>query len=120
MFLPAGPVDRSAVENIKQMLEFSQTITGNSIADQWRLIKSAPNWTDENTLMMMEEFFRGVTEYSALVFRACISAVGGGSAIFNDGVPLNMTIPTSGTYHTQTIGWSHISGATFWAFIPGN
>jgi hypothetical protein len=38
---------------------------------------------------------------------------------FPNGVPLNMSIPTHGTFYAETLGWAYASQTTRWILIPG-
>jgi hypothetical protein len=80
-----------------------------------------------------KEYLRGVAEYSGTVefipsscissymffsqvFRACLSARNGTPFVL--GVPENMTIPSTGTLHTEFLGWE-FTKSTSWVLIPG-
>ncbi|KAJ7156305.1 hypothetical protein C8R46DRAFT_1226528 [Mycena filopes] len=67
------------------------------------------NATIDLGLELTAAYIRGVAEYSVSTFRACLSAQNG---TFGDGVPANMTTPTTGTIFIQTMGWTRFGGAT--------
>ncbi|KAJ6448698.1 hypothetical protein C8R45DRAFT_1224619 [Mycena sanguinolenta] len=92
----AAPPTLSAVNTLFDMVYFSQAIATNIMVPQ-------------------EEYIRGVTEYSASVFRACLST----NKDFLDALPSNMSVSTNGTFYTETIGWIHASSVTLLELIPG-
>ncbi|KAJ6607597.1 hypothetical protein B0H10DRAFT_2227708 [Mycena sp. CBHHK59/15] len=104
------------IYTIYDMVNIAQAIASNPVGIQWMSLNSQPNWNDEKTLRMIEQYFKGVTEYSASVLRACLS---GKNATFLDGVPSNMSIATSGILRTETLGWAYVSGTTQWVLLPG-
>ncbi|KAJ7701937.1 hypothetical protein B0H17DRAFT_1128147 [Mycena rosella] len=115
-----GPAGLSAVTTIADMLSLSQGLLSNIMVDD---IISAytlapPGFLTEDpseaVLQLMEEYIRGVAEYGSSVFRVCLS---GKNGTFINGVPANMTIPTTGTIYTQTIGWMHLTGTSAWVLL---
>ncbi|KIJ17979.1 hypothetical protein PAXINDRAFT_9068 [Paxillus involutus ATCC 200175] len=60
------------------------------------------NNTDE-VYKELENYWRGVIEFSATFLRAGYSAQGA----FQDGIPSNMTSPIDGTVFMRTIGWAN-------------
>ncbi|KAJ7167164.1 hypothetical protein C8R43DRAFT_1232157 [Mycena crocata] len=114
-----GPAGLSAMMTLGSMLFFAQGVTTNIMGDQllpFLQEVDGNSFQDEHVLFLIEEYIRGVTEYSATVFRACLSGTNG---TFPDGVPDNMTIRTNGTLFVQTVGWIHTSPITAWVLIPG-
>ncbi|KAJ6448708.1 hypothetical protein C8R45DRAFT_1224623 [Mycena sanguinolenta] len=114
----AAPPTLSAVNTLFDMVYFSQAIATNSMGDKLRaLITEADDKTlsDSTILRNTEEYIRGVTEYSASVFRACLST----NKDFLDALPSNMSVSTNGTFYTETIGWIHASSVTLLELIPG-
>ncbi|KAJ7438765.1 hypothetical protein FB451DRAFT_1447757 [Mycena latifolia] len=111
-----GPASGAAIYTLSNMLWSAQAFESNSIGIQWSSLYSQPNWNDDQTLRMLEQYFMGVTEYSATALRACLS---GKNATFPDGVPPTMSIPTNGTFRTETLGWTYVSGTTQSILLPG-
>ncbi|KAJ7795175.1 hypothetical protein B0H14DRAFT_3158777 [Mycena olivaceomarginata] len=100
-----GPAGLSAVTTISNMLSFSQALESNIVGDQLTSVlddlDGGNGFFNEDILFSMEEYIRGVAEYSGTVFRACLS-------MQNEtvhGVPENMKKPITGTMHTQIFGW---------------
>ncbi|KAJ6525042.1 hypothetical protein DFH09DRAFT_1329148 [Mycena vulgaris] len=113
-----GPLTLSAVETLYNMVFFSQSSASNGMGDKLRsLIEEVDgvDFTRATTMRLTEEYIRGVTEYSASVFRACLSANEG----FLDALPSRMNVSTEGTFHSDTVGWIHASPGTFLELIPG-
>ncbi|KAJ6617244.1 hypothetical protein B0H10DRAFT_1327543 [Mycena sp. CBHHK59/15] len=115
---PDGPAGLSAVSTLSNMVFFAQAVAANIMGDELYsiLIDLDPEDFADAMLLSMEEYIKGVTEYSGSVLRACLS---GKNGTFSEGVPANMTIPTTGTYFTDTVGWTHVSATTIWVLIPG-
>ncbi|KAJ6529123.1 hypothetical protein DFH09DRAFT_1185237 [Mycena vulgaris] len=111
-----GPAGLFSVYSLIAMVEMTQGRTSNVVGDHFYSIASEPNWNDTKTLRMMEQYVKGVVEYSGSVLRACLS---GKTTSFPDGVPSNMTIPTNGTFYTETLGWTYSSGSTLFVLVPG-
>ncbi|KAJ7221897.1 hypothetical protein C8J57DRAFT_1593600 [Mycena rebaudengoi] len=110
-----GPAAISAVTTIYNMLSFSQAVNTNIVGDQLTAVLTNLGFDQTHTMFAMNEYIRGVVEYSGTVFRACLSAKNG---TFLDGVPNNMTLPIQGTLHTQFFGWQ-FNPSTSWVLIPG-
>ncbi|KAJ7842826.1 hypothetical protein B0H14DRAFT_2779954 [Mycena olivaceomarginata] len=113
----AAPPTLSAMNTLFDMVYFSQAIATNSMGDKLRaLITEVDDKTlsDSTILRNTEEYIRGVTEYSASVFRACLSV----NTDFLDALPSDMSISTNGTFYTETIGWIHTT-VTLLELIPG-
>ncbi|KAF7372527.1 hypothetical protein MVEN_00114800 [Mycena venus] len=115
-----GPAGLSAVATIYNMMYFSQGRQTNIVGDQLRSLILNGNLDDTaSVLPVMEEYIRGVTEYSGSVFRACLSVTGQDAPVFAAGVPNTLTIPTSkGSVDIEFVGWK-ISASTSWVQIPG-
>ncbi|KAJ7884616.1 hypothetical protein B0H14DRAFT_3432335 [Mycena olivaceomarginata] len=64
----------------------------------------------------MEQYLRGVAEYSGSVLRACLSLKNG---TFINGAPVSMTVPSKGFLYSEMVGWTHVSATSFWVLIPG-
>ncbi|KAF8153590.1 hypothetical protein K438DRAFT_2026700, partial [Mycena galopus ATCC 62051] len=114
-----GPAGLSAVTTIYNMMHFSQGEQTNVVGDQ--LYSSILNNLDDpaSILPVMEDYIRGVTEYSGSVFRACLSVTGQDAPFLAAGVPQTLTIPTSkGSFDIEFVGWE-ISTSTSWVQIPG-
>ncbi|KAJ7268986.1 hypothetical protein C8J57DRAFT_329236 [Mycena rebaudengoi] len=110
-----GPAAISAIMTIYNMLSFSQAVAANIVGDQLIAVLTEVDFDQSDIMFAMEEYIRGVTEYSGTVFRACVSVKNG---TFLDGVPNNMTIPIQGTLHTQFYGWQ-FTASTSWVLVPG-
>ncbi|KAJ7634408.1 hypothetical protein FB45DRAFT_908828 [Roridomyces roridus] len=94
-----------------------QGITVNGVADQLLELSDTMQGGDEQRFKITEQYLQGVVEYSGSVLRACLSAK---DLAFAGGVPLNMTVPTTGTWNTETMGWKGFSsGTTVWILLPG-
>ncbi|KAJ6550183.1 hypothetical protein B0H19DRAFT_1265044 [Mycena capillaripes] len=115
-----GPAGLNAVNTIYNMALFSQAVYSNIMGDQlFSVLQDVDGnglFLDEDILIAMEEYIRGVTEYSGSVIRACLSANNG---TFIDGVPLDMSTTSEGFFYTETVGWLHVSASTIWELIPG-
>ncbi|KAJ7066172.1 hypothetical protein C8F01DRAFT_695527 [Mycena amicta] len=108
----------SAVTTISNMMYFAQGVQTNIMGDQVRSMATFYQiYGSDGVLRATESYLRGVTEYSGSVFRACLSAKGGG--ISPEGVPQNMTtLVDDAEFTTQFFGWD----ATFFAaltLLPG-
>ncbi|KAJ7088051.1 hypothetical protein B0H15DRAFT_982632 [Mycena belliarum] len=106
------PAGISAMQSISWMFFYAQAPLSNAIGDQLASL-AIP---DDKTSELIEQYFTGAIEYSASVFRACLS---GTNATFSDGVPANMSIPTHGTFNTETVGWAYKGRETQWILLPG-
>ncbi|KAJ7739238.1 hypothetical protein DFH07DRAFT_1064424 [Mycena maculata] len=113
---PIGPTGFSAVQTL---FGVSQATTNNVIGNfLMMMIQEFAEDTDsevDDILEPLEEFIRGVMEYSGSVFRACVST----NTSFSDRIPPNMSIPTNGTLFTETLGWSYGVSITRWVLVPG-
>jgi hypothetical protein len=108
-----GPAAISSVTTIYNMLSFSQALSSNIVGDQ---LNSAVTTDDElDVPLATSVYLGGVAEYAGTVFRACLSVTKG---TFVDGVPRNMSVPSSGKLYTQFYGWEP-SFPTGLALIPG-
>ncbi|KAF7356012.1 hypothetical protein MVEN_00930600 [Mycena venus] len=113
---PTGPAGLSAVNAVKWMVSFSQGIAGNVMGDHLTTIRTESQWESVDALKpIMENYIRGVVEYTGSAFRACLTA----NTTFTDGLPQDMTISTTGFMHTETLGYTSISGTTRWILVPG-
>ncbi|KAJ7166194.1 hypothetical protein C8R46DRAFT_295268 [Mycena filopes] len=112
---PDGPTGLSAVATHLNMVWLSQGIGNNILGDHLNAIMYQGKRTREQMLKPLEAYLRGVAEYTGSVFRGCVSS----NTTFPDGVPLNMSIPTNGTFHTETLGWAYPAGTARWVLIPG-
>ncbi|KAJ7865122.1 hypothetical protein B0H14DRAFT_3600628 [Mycena olivaceomarginata] len=114
-----GPASLSAVATIYNMMQFSQGKTTNIVGDQLTSLILNSNLGDDAILPAMEEYLRGVTEYSGSVFRACLSVTGEDAPFLAAGVPSALTIPVGkGSFDTEFLGWE-ISITTSLVQIPG-
>ncbi|KAK7028731.1 hypothetical protein R3P38DRAFT_2937949 [Favolaschia claudopus] len=98
-----------------------ESVVSNGMGDKLRSLVSETDgkaFTNDTILRSMEQFVRGVTEYSATVFQACLAT---NQTFMNSLSPSdNLNIPTNGTFHTQTIGWARAtSGLTAVQLLPG-
>ncbi|KAJ7184104.1 hypothetical protein C8R46DRAFT_1208342 [Mycena filopes] len=92
-----------------------QGIRVNGVAEQ--LLELSEAVGEDQSFQVVEQYLQGVVEYSASILRACLSAK---NLAFSDGVPSNLTNPTSGTWNTETMGWKGFSpGTTLWILVPG-
>ncbi|KAJ7721428.1 hypothetical protein DFH07DRAFT_1067595 [Mycena maculata] len=116
---PMGPTGFSAVQTLFNLFTLSQAPRSNMLGNYLiTVVQELGKGSDpelQNVLEPLEEFIRGVMEYSGSMFRACVST----NASFSDGIPLNMSIPTNGTLFTETLGWSYGSSTTRWVLVPG-
>ncbi|KAJ7451318.1 hypothetical protein FB451DRAFT_1566220 [Mycena latifolia] len=115
---PDGPAGLAAVIAMTNTVFIAQAATNNIMGDEIKtLVTDVNDDNDTKTeLEMTEAYVQGVAEYSGSVLRACLS---GKNATFAEGVPPNMTIPTSGTIFTQTMGWTRHELSSVWVLIPG-
>ncbi|KAJ7212813.1 hypothetical protein B0H12DRAFT_1079372 [Mycena haematopus] len=107
-----GPAGLSALITIYEMQLFAQATSTNVVGDQLRaLIEDAdPAFQDATVLAALEEYIRGVTEYSGSV--ETFSSP-------NCRVPVDMAIPSEGFLHGEIVGWRKIPINTFYVMIPG-
>ncbi|KAJ7318378.1 hypothetical protein DFH08DRAFT_819982 [Mycena albidolilacea] len=117
-----GPAGISAVTTIFNMLFFAQGTDSNVVGGQFSALLANTNDSVDAVLGTAEEYLRGVAEYGGTVgihhyaiLRACLSAENG---TFPDGVPSNLSLPITGTLHTQFFGWEPTKSVV-WILIPG-
>ncbi|KAJ7661171.1 hypothetical protein B0H17DRAFT_1212353 [Mycena rosella] len=115
---PEGPGGLSAVATMHNMIFVAQGAGTNDIGNEMNslLTEVDANDFEEARLALMEQYIRGVAEYSGSMLRTCLS---GNKEVFAHGVPLDMTIPTSGIIFTYTVGWTHYEASSTWVLIPG-
>ncbi|KAJ7440376.1 hypothetical protein FB451DRAFT_1191664 [Mycena latifolia] len=114
---PDGITASAAMWSLGYSLDTTQGTKGNGVGDEWLTMTANPHWTDEKTLVLVENYVRGLVEYSASLFRgSCTSSL---NASYAAGLPLNMSIATSGTVHTASLGWTHGAGTADWVLVPG-
>ncbi|KAF7349080.1 hypothetical protein MVEN_01430000 [Mycena venus] len=113
-----GLAGLAAVTTISNMQLFAQAIFKNIVGYelQQAILDVDSGFHNERILFMMEQYLRGVTEYSGSVLRACFSLKNG---TFIDGVPLSMTIPSKGYLYIEIVGWLDGYCGTFWGLVPG-
>ncbi|KAJ7702771.1 hypothetical protein B0H17DRAFT_1127712 [Mycena rosella] len=124
---PDGPAGLSAVATIRNMLFFGQASSSNAMGDEIHsLLTDLPfeKW-DADTLVLANTVAPyvniagpSIVPHIVLsqIFRACLSGING---TFPDGLPADMTIPTSGTVLTQTMGWTRFSASALLFLLPG-
>ncbi|KAJ6472913.1 hypothetical protein C8R47DRAFT_1145737 [Mycena vitilis] len=119
-----GSAGLSAVNTLSSMMYFAQTTQTNIVGDQLSTaILNLDGGDFDNAVILnsMEEYVRGVTEYSATIFRACLS---GKDLVFSEGVPSNMSVASKGRLSAQVVGWGitynmrGITTSTSWVLIP--
>ncbi|KAF7367031.1 hypothetical protein MSAN_00962300 [Mycena sanguinolenta] len=114
-----GAPSEAAVTAIADTLYFAQAVQTNIMGDQIKSIIQNANGdlvSPDAPLNATQDYLRGVAEYSGSVFRACLSAGGGG--ISADGVPESMTKEIFGRFDTQFFGWEFTLSSS-WVLIPG-
>ncbi|KAJ7495030.1 hypothetical protein FB451DRAFT_362125 [Mycena latifolia] len=115
---PDGVAGLSTVTAMSNIVFLAQSTATNVMGDEINSLLT--DVRDENvneaTLALMENYIRGIAEYSGSIMRACLS---GKNGTFVDGAPANMTVPTSGTIFIQTVGWTHLGASSIWVLIPG-
>ncbi|KAF8838096.1 hypothetical protein BDN67DRAFT_127483 [Paxillus ammoniavirescens] len=97
----------------------SQGLTNNIIGDRLYSVHSGEFNTpiSNNTDVVyrqLEDYWRGVIEFSATFLRAGYSAQGA----FQDGIPSNMTSPLNGTMSTVTMGWANRGPIYIFSILP--
>ncbi|KAJ7625193.1 hypothetical protein B0H17DRAFT_1111450 [Mycena rosella] len=112
---PEGPAGLSAISTLFNMVFFYQATESSLLADQLTALSVERKEGAADILAPLEEYIRGVIEYSGSVFRACLAS----NTSFMDTVSPSMIIPTNGTFRTETLGWTYTSGATHWVLVPG-
>ncbi|KAJ7625171.1 hypothetical protein B0H17DRAFT_1218861 [Mycena rosella] len=103
---PDGPTGLTAAATMHNMVFLAQTAESNIMGD---LIDSL--------LFDVADDKSNQSFLAAMVFRACLS--GNGRLPFADGLPGDLTVPTSGTIFTQTMGWTRLSARSTWVLVPG-
>ncbi|KAF7375806.1 hypothetical protein MSAN_00470400 [Mycena sanguinolenta] len=113
-----GPAGLTAVTTIYEMQAYAQGTYTNVVGDEIATLidEVDPQLHDSSVLYAVEEYTRGVMEYSGSVLRACLTAPNGA---FAEGVPEDMIISTEGVLRGQIVGWREISLDTFYVMIPG-
>ncbi|KAJ7734328.1 hypothetical protein DFH07DRAFT_967651 [Mycena maculata] len=116
----SGASGVSAVDALALLVYTSQGVFSNVVGNDLYAVgqdaTSASHLKIQTVLGPLEEFIRGAMEYSGSMLRACLST----NVSFSEGVPLNMSIPTTGALFTETMGWSYEStAATRWVLVPG-
>ncbi|KAJ7176755.1 hypothetical protein C8R46DRAFT_1245707 [Mycena filopes] len=110
-----GTAGAYAMYILTDLVWHQQGITVNGVAEQ--LLELSEGVGEDQSFQVVEQYLQGVVEYSASILRACLSAK---NLAFRDGIPLNLTKPTSGTWNTETMGWKGFSpGTTIWILLPG-
>ncbi|KIK94959.1 hypothetical protein PAXRUDRAFT_415988 [Paxillus rubicundulus Ve08.2h10] len=97
----------------------SQGLMNNIIGDTLYSTYSAAYTTpiSSNTTAVyreLEDYWRGVIEFTATFLRAGYSAEGA----FRDGIPSNMTSPINGTMSMLTIGWANRGLIYMFSVLP--
>ncbi|KAF7343704.1 hypothetical protein MSAN_01950500 [Mycena sanguinolenta] len=108
----------AALTTLINMGYLSQSTVSNSMGDRLRslvLEQDGNIFTRNTTLRATEKFIRGVTEWSASVFRACLWS----NRDFSDALPSITNLSASGTFYSDSIGWIHASPITWLELIPG-
>ncbi|KAJ7171462.1 hypothetical protein C8R46DRAFT_1217024 [Mycena filopes] len=118
-----SPAGLSAVTAMYNLVSFAQAPITNIMGDQLRALllnNDASSGSDEtyrtDILGTLENYIRGVTEYTGTVFKACVSSKGG--PVFPDGLSPNMEIVSTGKLHTEFLGWT-VTDSTSWVLFPG-
>ncbi|KAK6966793.1 hypothetical protein R3P38DRAFT_3512190 [Favolaschia claudopus] len=118
-----GPAGISALATVYEMIRFAQGEEMNVVGDQLIGVLESVDGEGfvedgEGVLRAMEEYLRGVAEYSGTLLRACLSSHKT-SGIFADGIPQEMTTPTTGgELRTYFFGWA-LTPSTVWILVPG-
>ncbi|KAF7344271.1 hypothetical protein MVEN_01718400 [Mycena venus] len=108
----------AALTTLFNMGFFSQSTVSNSMGDRVRSLvreQDGDIFIPNTTLRATEEFIRGVTEWSASVFRACLWS----NRNFSDVLPSTTNLSASGTFYSDSMGWIHASPITWLELIPG-
>ncbi|KAJ7866159.1 hypothetical protein B0H13DRAFT_2670784 [Mycena leptocephala] len=111
---PDGLTGLSAIQNLVSMVYQAQGILNNVVGDHLTTIKAESKWNNDNILKPLEAYLQGVVEYTGSVFRGCLAANASLHRTLED-----ISIPTKGTFRTETMGWTYVSGTTHWVLIPG-
>ncbi|KAF8194767.1 hypothetical protein K438DRAFT_1968712 [Mycena galopus ATCC 62051] len=114
----SGPAGLAAIKTIFTMTEGAQTPFSNVVGDQLHALIQQQDLSNLDVLIprALENYIRGVAEYSGSVFRGCLSVTNGP---FVNGAPQSISTGTEGTLYNQYVGWVHVSATTFWVLIPG-
>ncbi|KAJ7609988.1 hypothetical protein DFH06DRAFT_175568 [Mycena polygramma] len=104
-----GPTGRAAINALKNMVYLLQGLNENIFGDQLASMR-----TERDVLKPLEVYLQGFMEYTGSVFRACLVA----NTTLNDALG-NTSIPTNGTFRTETLGWTYVSRTTRWVLMPG-
>ncbi|KAJ6449453.1 hypothetical protein C8R45DRAFT_1044821 [Mycena sanguinolenta] len=115
--ITGGPA-LAALTTLRNMGAFSQSTVSNSMGDRLRSLQTQQDgdiFTRNTTLRTTEEFIRGVTEWSASVFRACLWS----NRNLSDALSSITNLSASGKFHSDSIGWIHASRITWLELIPG-
>ncbi|KAK7036156.1 hypothetical protein R3P38DRAFT_617022 [Favolaschia claudopus] len=114
-----APPTIAVAETISNMLFWSQAIDANGVGDKIRSLVAAvdPDLGGHSVLNTTEQYLRGVVEYSATVFRACLAS----NPQFTAALPSSdsMNFPTSGIFQTETVGWEQFPNVTVLQLVPG-
>ncbi|KAJ6496330.1 hypothetical protein C8R45DRAFT_926840 [Mycena sanguinolenta] len=111
-----SPAALSAISTLSAAVFLAQGAERSVLGDELYSLKVKGN-TTEDMLRNIEEYIRGVTEYSSSIFRACLSNVTNPNLA--EVVAANLTSQINGTYSTYTMGWERLPGATIWSLVPG-
>ncbi|KAF7363027.1 hypothetical protein MVEN_00654500 [Mycena venus] len=116
---PSGPATLAAVRTLYNGVFSSQSPVSNGVGDTLRSLMPTQGGNNNTrhlaTMDIMEYYIRGVTEYSASAFRACLWA----NQTFTDTFPSGMNVPVEGVVHSDTVGWLQASPVTLLELIPG-
>ncbi|KAK7006242.1 hypothetical protein R3P38DRAFT_3037501 [Favolaschia claudopus] len=115
-----GPM-RAAVWNLAQTIVLSQGVYTHGVGDQLQSLldlameSESLMWLDEDAVVLriVEEYMRGVVEYSASVFRACLT--GHKHYLEPSDDSDDMSIPIHGQVGLETLGW--IWEGTLWRMM---
>ncbi|KAJ7616216.1 hypothetical protein DFH06DRAFT_1239410 [Mycena polygramma] len=97
-----GPTGLSAMNSVANMVWMSQATETNVVGDHLSTLKAESTLSNDDMLRPLEAYIQGVVEYTGSVFRACLAS--------NDTLQdlrANITIPTHGIFHTETLGWTY-------------
>ncbi|KAK7049157.1 hypothetical protein R3P38DRAFT_3388189 [Favolaschia claudopus] len=118
----SNPATTTAVYMLSGMVLFSQSFVSNVIGDMLislmnETVADPSVRTPDLVLGILEEYIRGVTEYSATVLRACLAS----NPNFTASLPTAaMRSVTNGVHQTETVGWTRTAiGLTFLQLLPG-
>ncbi|KAK6983974.1 hypothetical protein R3P38DRAFT_2663006 [Favolaschia claudopus] len=119
------PAGVSSVVTLFNMVQIAQGDTSNIVGDQLLAGLEALDGagfqynagTGPDIMRALEEYIRGVAEYSGSILRACLSSHKSGGA-FPDGPPKNTLITSRGWLQSYFFGWA-ITLSTTWILVPG-